>query len=109
MALEAPHFHFLEKSLAAKKNRNKTKITLPPNGHQKNKGVLLPSGAPKSVFILHGLLAVRQNLPGNTGTVCGFNAMAPHEQGLLFAQEDQGLVVSRKDGSHDEKKDQRTA
>lgn len=43
MALEAPHFHFLEKSLAAKKNRNKTKITVPPNGHQKNKGVLLPS------------------------------------------------------------------
>lgn len=56
VVLGAPPFHFPEKSLAAEKNRNKTKITVPPNGQQKNKGVLLPSTAPKSFSVLHGLL-----------------------------------------------------
>lgn len=39
------HFHFLEKSWAAKINRNKNKITVPPNGRQKTQDSLFSSNA----------------------------------------------------------------
>lgn len=94
VALGAPHFHFQEKSLAAKKNRNKTKITVPPNGHQKNKGVLLPSTAPKSLFFMGCCMTKFARKCRD----CGFTAMTPHNQGLLLPRRTLGSDVSKGTG-----------
>lgn len=89
VALEAPHFHFLEQSLAAKKNKNKSKIAVPPNGHQKTKGVPFRSDTHQQL-----LLALLASFPYCREVCGGFLVRGSSRSPNLLQKKERGLLGS---------------